>query len=401
MLSQNTSILSKKLHSMRENPQTKIQEKTTRYTPYHVKMSLTRGQYAWFSTQTKENHQRLNVEKHSTLDSPKRNDLYITKLTTHSKEFQHLWLVGLTDGDGTFAIDRQQKSTGKVRWNLVYKISLSNYNSRALMKAKKILGAGKITSTPDGMSSLRIRNRQQLKRFVFPIFEKYSLLSSKYYDFLKLRDAARLLDDNTLSSTQRQQQLQTIYSRKTSPTMVAPIWSTFIDVEILHSLHIFENNALNFSKSDVSNIVTLPWLSGFLEAKGSFYITLKDKNTNRYCHAFGITQKGNIVLMKAIRAYLKIPSQLKMKKKNIVNALETTNWRNLYFLKQLLAGKLIGIKSQEFRVWERSMKYRHNSEKLRSIQALMRRMRKRDKVNIYHMENEIDCSTKNKSENNV
>lgn len=407
MLSQNTCILLKKLHSMRETPQTNILEKTTRYTCYHVKMSLTRGQYAWFCTQTKQNHQRLNVEKHSTLDSQKITKLDMTHLTPHSKDFNSLWLVGLTDGDGTFAIDRQQRSTGEIRWNLVYKISLSNYNSRALIKAKKILGAGKITSTPDGMSSLRIRNRQHLKRFVFPVFEKYSLLSSKYYDFIKVRDAARLLDDNTLSSTQRQQQLEIIYSQKTSPTMVAPIWSSVLDVE---NLHISENNVLNFfclkprfkePKSDVSNIVTLPWLSGFIEAEGSFYIVLKDKNTNRYCHAFGITQKGNVVLMEAIRAFLKIPSQLK--KKNQVHIIETTNWRNVESLKHLLSGKLIGIKSQEFRVWERSMKFRHNSEKLGSIQALMRRMRKRDgdRANFSHMENIKDCSTINKSEKNV
>ena len=42
----------------------------------------------------------------------------------------------------------------------------------------------------------------------------------------------------------------------------------------------------------------------------------------------------------------------------------------------LLIGNLVGIKSQEFRIWERSMKFRGNWEKLEKIQHILRKFRK-------------------------
>jgi len=196
---------------MRETPQKilNFMKKTTRYTQTHkrnhnlhvisqnltpftfgkrygvphlplcsVTMSLTRGQYAWFSsseeTHKMENHQRLNVEK-------------------HSPNWCHQWLVGLVDGDGCFSIDKTIKSNGHIVWNLVFKISQKNYNKRALIKAKNILGAGKFTSTSDGMETLRIRDRKVLHKHVFPIFDKFPLLTNKHYDYVRLRQIARLL----------------------------------------------------------------------------------------------------------------------------------------------------------------------------------------------------------------
>jgi ubiquinol-cytochrome c reductase cytochrome b subunit len=39
------------------------------------------------------------------------------------------------------------------------------------------------------MVSLRIRNKEHLKNFIIPIFEKYSMFSNKQYDYFRFRDA--------------------------------------------------------------------------------------------------------------------------------------------------------------------------------------------------------------------
>ena len=81
--------------------------------------------------------------------------LYIRHLTTYSsisntcfssvsenKEMFYQWLVGFTDGDGTFSMYRQKNS-----WVLSYQLGQSTYNLKILCFIKKELGVGKIYIT--------------------------------------------------------------------------------------------------------------------------------------------------------------------------------------------------------------------------------------------------------------
>lgn len=392
MQSRNGNILFRKLHSMRETPQklrtAQFTKKTTRHQresqirdfPCHVKMSLTRGQYAWFSTLERRNqehvesHQRLNVEK-------------------HSQDWQQHWLVGLVDGDGTFTIDPQKKSNGTIVWNLVFKLSLNQYNARAIFQAKKILGAGHIQSTPDNMITLRIRDRQVIKKHLFPIFDRIPLLSNKHYDYVKLRKIDQLLDTPTLEKQTRDQQIRDVLNTKTSRNDIAPVWHQIVLKQSLNDF--LETGKIELTKPQVDKIITIAWLSGFIEAEGSFDIVCKDKQKGRYCHAFGLSQQGflrnqnfegNGFLMQAVRSFLKIVASVKHRKPESFQrfstesqsfySLETTNWRNLEFIKKVFSRKLLGVKSLEFRVWERSLKHRFNSEKLEQIQQKLRKLRK-------------------------
>jgi hypothetical protein len=158
-----------------------------------VKMFLTRGQSAWaksnFSTLA---HQRLNVMQ-------------------PNYEWFLQWLVGMTDGDGSFSILRQGD-----KWNLTFKISQSSYNLRVLYFIKKQLGVGKVSIESNRhMASFIIRDRRTLGSVIIPIFNKYSLLTSKYFNFDKFKQAYFILENPALSKLERNKLLEAL--KCTSP----------------------------------------------------------------------------------------------------------------------------------------------------------------------------------------
>jgi len=192
--------------------------------------------------------------------------------------------------------------------------------------------------------------------------------------------------------------------------VIAPIWYQKLSPETwseINTLLEIENDVLklDFNRSEIETVISLPWISGFIEAEGSFYIVRKDEKTNRHCHAFGLTQTGNGLVMQAIRAYFKIIAKVKsrkpksfqlsrkkntplLSKKGVARfnkkrdfapqefySLETTNWRSVQLVRNVLFGNLLGIKSQEFRIWERTMKHRTDWIKLQEIQRLLRKIR--------------------------
>jgi len=209
--SPNCKIRAIKHHSMRETPllkffgksNTKKQKFGKNYSPrfkfdelnkkLEVKMFLTRGQSAWaksnFSTLA---HQRLNVMQ-------------------PNYEWFLQWLVGMTDGDGSFSMLRQGD-----KWNLTFKISQSSYNLRVLYFIKKQLGVGKVSIESNRhMASFIIRDRKTLGSVIIPIFNKYSLLTNKYFNFDKFKQAYFILENPALTKLERNKLLEAL--KCTSP----------------------------------------------------------------------------------------------------------------------------------------------------------------------------------------
>ena len=69
--------------------------------------------------------------------------------------------------------------------------------------------------------------------------------------------------------------------------------------------------------------MTKPWLVGFIEAEGSFYLVSKD--SARIVHGFALTQKADSVVLDAIKFTLHIPTSVKLKSKHSYYILDTTN----------------------------------------------------------------------------
>jgi len=169
-----------------------------------VKMFLTRGQSAWFKLNYSSlSHQRLNVMQ------PK------------NEEFLQ-WLVGFTDGDGSFSVLRQND-----KWTLTFKITQSTYNLRALYYIKQQLGVGSVSVESNrDQGSFRIRDRKQLANIIFPIFDKYPLLTTKYFNYAKFKSAYAILENkeltNCLSKGPINAQIETLLLNEPDESYISP-----------------------------------------------------------------------------------------------------------------------------------------------------------------------------------
>lgn len=187
-------------------------------------MSIAWRQYAWVDNKYYSTHQRLNKE-------------YLGNNKNNRAWFQQ-WLVGITDGDGSFHLSN---SNGK--WSLVYKIALSRYNLRALYYIKSQLKVGSVTK--DGSKGqFFIRDRKKLAEVIFPIFDKYPLLTSKQFDYQKIKKAYSILEDSNLSRFQKDKLLLEIKQESKPDGYISNAWDktklpfeTALDVSCGAPLH--------------------------------------------------------------------------------------------------------------------------------------------------------------------
>ena len=105
----------------------------------------------------------------------------------HAGDLNYAYLVGLIEGDGYFSITKNGKY-------LTYElgIELSIRDVQLIYKIKDLLGVGVISFRKRKeieMVSLRVRNKDHLKNFIIPIFDKYPMFSNKQYDYLRFKNA--------------------------------------------------------------------------------------------------------------------------------------------------------------------------------------------------------------------
>jgi hypothetical protein len=317
-----------------------------------VKMFSTWGQSAWDNLNNSTlSHQRLNVMQ--------PNDEWFLQ-----------WLVGMTDGDGSFSILRQGD-----KWNLIFKISQNTYNLRVLYYIKKQLGVGSVSVESNRhMACFRIRDRKNLGSIIIPIFNKYPLLTTKYFNFNKFKQAYIILENPALTKLVKNKLLEDLKSNTPTPlalglqrreeVYISPAWNK-IKLPLVNA-------------NEAHKVVSKPWLIGFVEAEGSFYLVSKD--ANRIVHGFGISQKLDKIVLEAIKHILHISTQVLYKENYNYHILDTTNSRGIKNISEYFLNTMKGMKSVEYRIWSRSFnnhkgdyaelyKVKNILQKLRTIRA--------------------------------
>jgi len=340
-----------KFLSMRENPAKKEVRYSWLFNKSYVRMLTTKGQYAWVAKKKFVTHQRLNEE-------------YLVK---NEKVWFEQWLVGITDGEGTFGF---YKSNDK--WTPVFKISLSRYNLRALYYIKTQLGIGNIIK--DGQKAqIAIRDRKKLENVIFPIFDKYPLLTSKYFNYNKLKEALSILTDTTINKLDKDKRLLDLKKWSIPDNYVSPAWN---------------GNVAPLQHEKVLLIMSKPWMSGFIEGEGSFYLVSKDNN--RIVHGFGVSQKLDLIVLDGIKTLLHIKTSTVYKEKHNYYMLDTTNSKAIENIIEYFKDNLVAMKNVEYKIWARSYgKNKGNYDELSSIRDTMRSM-KRKLVDIKDMEKTQD-----------
>lgn len=306
----------------------------------YVKMYILLRQYAWvknkclFST-----HQRLN-EEHL------------------NKVWFKQWLVGFTDANqGNFSITHQ---AGK--WGLAFKLTQSRYNLRVLYYIKKELGVGSVTK--DGTKGqFFIRDRKTIEEVIFPIFDKYPLLTTKHFYYLRFKKAFSVIKDTNLTTDQKSDKLFSLKDSRAPQGYISPIWNT-----VSLPLPLKNDDSLH-------SIMSKAWLVGFVEAVGSFYLT--SKQSSRIVHGFGLTQKLDKIVLEAMGLILHIPNSVIFKEIYNHYILDTTNSRAIENIIAYFKDTMKGMKSLEYRIWARSyIKNKGDYESLKNIRDLVRKLRK-------------------------
>ena len=269
-----------------------------------------------------------------------------------NKDWFEQWLVGFTDGDGSFTI-----SYSNNKWSLIYKLVASRYNIRVLYYIKSELGFGSVTK--DGTKGqFLIRDRKVLENYIIPIFDKHGLLTSKEFNYIRFREALYLLKDSTLSKDEKDKKLFILKNSSVTNNYIPNTWKK------QDSIHKY-----------IYNVISKAWLVGFVEAESSFYLVSKE--SDRIVHGFGITQKLDKLVLDSIRNILHIPTIVKYKSKHNFYSLDTTNSRAIENIIKYFDNTMKGMKSLEYKIWARSYrKNKGNYKKLLNISNIMRKLKK-------------------------
>lgn len=335
--------------------------------------------------------QRLHVTKllsiNNSHDLKKQFHNFLNKLSKIANLNMDEWLVGLTDGDGTFNVYTSVKNQ---RIIFTYKISLTTRNTQLLYKIKNYLGYGNVDNIYNNMIDFKIRDKTVILNKIILIFDKYLLLTTKRFNYLKFKECLLISNNINLTQSEKIIKIQEIYNKKLEEDYISDAWNLLllkIDLNLLTLDLIYKNILL----SDVKLIMSKSWLIGFIEAEGSFYLVDTSYNiknnimVNHFSHSFGITQKLDYIVLLSIKLILNIKSNIR--KRSLYNKstsffiLETKSQKTItyiinYFISNSYESLFLGMKSFEFRIWTRSFnKYKKDFSKLLKVRQIMRKYR--------------------------
>ena len=208
---------------------------------------------------TSLNNNLIIVQKNNNEDNLKLNNLEINNF--------HKWLVGFTDGDGSFYIKGLENN-----FKFFYGFHLHKDDISCLEHIKNNLKIPSNINIRELSVQLLVTKKQWISDNLLPIFDKYPCITIKYYSYYKWKKA---IIDNLNGIT---------YNNND----VLNIKNTINNYEVIPNLKIPYDKINDY------------WILGFIEAEGSF-----DLSPKRNICGFNVSQhKRSINTLKAIKSYV-------------------------------------------------------------------------------------------------
>ena len=89
------------------------------------------------------------------------------------------YIAGFVDGEGSFYITARKRKDYFSGWKFTVHFQVGNCDIAILQICKKYLGCGEIRESRPDFYVLEVADRQKLKTFIFPFFQKFGFLSNK------------------------------------------------------------------------------------------------------------------------------------------------------------------------------------------------------------------------------
>jgi hypothetical protein len=252
------------------------------------------------------------------------------------------WFVGFIDGQGSFIIKIFKSDV-----TFTCKISLTQRNIQALYHMKKLLRCGTISKTnADNMVHYRIWRLEHLHKIIIPLFNYIPLKTILNQDFLIFRHCFMLYMQPNKEMNVKIHEI--IDYRLNPPLMCLP--------------------------RDTSRL-SKPWIIGFTEAEGSFYLVRK--SSFKIVHGFLITLStlNDRFILEEIREIIGVISKVTCNK-NGFWSLDATGKKDIKRIKDYYFKSFKGVTSLYYRIWARSFRDKGKYSKLLTIQEHLRRIKK-------------------------
>lgn len=251
-----------------------------------------------------------------------RNKFFKNYLQNDNNYLVYAYLIGLFEGHGYFTITKKG-----IYLTYELGIELPIKDIQLIYKIKSLLGVGIVSKRKRGeieAVALIIKDKDHLKKFIIPIFDKYPMFSNKQYDYLRFKN--------------------------------------YLLKGVIYSLHLPEYHRNNEHINTIESILNASyfpaWLVGFIEAEGCFSIYKLHKDKDYLVASFDLSQTNGDILISAIRKYLSFSTAIHLDKPNS-SKLKVTGVRsieNIIKFIQHAPVKLLGNKKLQYLLWIKQLR---------------------------------------------
>jgi hypothetical protein len=89
---------------------------------------------------------------------------------------------------------------------------------------KKNIGAGNVSEEKyTNMAQYSVYSREKLKKYIIPIFDKYPLLTKKFFNYNKFKEAFNILENINLSFKEKNELIEKLILIKPDINDINPI----------------------------------------------------------------------------------------------------------------------------------------------------------------------------------